>query len=97
MGSFDSFGFVGGTSSVAECVNYRTADTNASNSVLDAIARSLATSVDDLYADAGVEPPSKPEPTSARDAIASDQALTGAQRRALLEVYDGFIAANRQR
>jgi transcriptional regulator with XRE-family HTH domain len=66
-----------------------------SKRVVDAIARSLETSVDDLYAEAGIMPDPEPEPLdAARAAIETDPHLTARQRRALLEVYDSFIAVN---
>lgn len=63
-----------------------------SEQVIDAIARSLETSVDTLYEQAGLhrdEPPAE-----ARDAIERDQQLTNRQRRALIEIYDAFLTAN---
>src|ERR1044072_9507977 len=68
-----------------------------SERVLDAIARSLETSTDALYEQAGI----KPEPVAevvvdAREAIEADDRLTGRQRRALLETYDAFVAVNRR-
>jgi transcriptional regulator with XRE-family HTH domain len=68
-----------------------------SQRVVDAIARSLEVSVDALYADAGIAPTAAPAPSDVRHALQSDPALTSRQRRALLEVYDGFVALNEQR
>ena len=69
-----------------------------SEAVLTAIADSLETSVQRLYADAGfVEPP--PQDT-ADDAVGLPEQieaaveLTAAQRRALVEIYRGFVDAN---
>jgi transcriptional regulator with XRE-family HTH domain len=63
--------------------------------VVDAIARSLEMSVDALYAAAGLEPTEpEPEPPT-RAAIEAAEELTPRQRRALLEVYDAFVKANR--
>ena len=63
--------------------------------VVDAIANSLDTTTDALYEQAGMRPPGEPEPeSSARTAIEDDPRLTGRQRRALLEVYDSFVALN---
>lgn len=63
-----------------------------SGRVIDAIARSLDTSVETLYEEAGLDPE---EPVAgARQGIEADPSLTGRQRRALLEVYDGFVALN---
>jgi transcriptional regulator with XRE-family HTH domain len=67
-----------------------------SQRVLDAIARSLEISTDALYASAGLEPMRPPAPTDARAALEADPALTGKQKRALLEIYDGFIALNQR-
>ena len=68
-----------------------------SETVLTAIADSLETSVQRLYADAGfVEP--LPEDTVERVAlpeqIEAAKELTAAQRRALIEIYRGFVDAN---
>jgi transcriptional regulator with XRE-family HTH domain len=68
-----------------------------SQRVVDAIARSLEMSADALYAEAGIVPAPAPAQTDTRQALQSDPALTSRQRRALLEVYDGFVALNEQR
>lgn len=68
-----------------------------SEAVLDAIAESLATTADALYTEAGyVEPEAddEPEDVSLLDAIKAAEELTPAQRRALAEVYRGFVDAN---
>ncbi|WP_328327645.1 helix-turn-helix domain-containing protein [Kribbella sp. NBC_00382] len=69
-----------------------------SEAVLNAIADSLETSVQRLYADAGfVEPLSEDEDDPATGLPAQIEAaneLTATQRRALLEVYRGFVDAN---
>jgi len=69
-----------------------------SEAVLNAIAESLETSVDRLYDDAGfVEPDSRDEAESPGDLEADIEAaveLTAAQRKALVEIYRGFIDAN---
>ena len=71
-----------------------------SEAVLEAIADSLDTSTEELYARAGfVEPPvaeggDQPDLAAAIDSAAE---LTAAQRRAMAEVYRGFIAANHVR
>jgi transcriptional regulator with XRE-family HTH domain len=67
-----------------------------SQRVLDSIARSLETSADALYASAGVTPAPPPAATDVREALRDDPALTARQRRALLEIYDGLVAANRR-
>jgi transcriptional regulator with XRE-family HTH domain len=68
-----------------------------SQRVVDAIARSLEISVDSLYAEAGIEPVPEPASSDVRQALQSDPALTSRQRRALLEVYDGFVRLNELR
>src|SRR3954471_21136851 len=68
-----------------------------SERVLDAIARSLETSTDALYEEAGIAPePNAEGEMGTREAIEADERLTGRQRRAMLEVYDAFVAANRR-
>jgi transcriptional regulator with XRE-family HTH domain len=70
-----------------------------SERVVDAIARSLEMSADALYEEAGinVEDDQDDEVPGTRAAIEADPHLTARQRRALLEVYDGFMAANDRR
>jgi transcriptional regulator with XRE-family HTH domain len=69
-----------------------------SERVVDAIARSLEVSADALYEQAGINPTDENEQSSAvRAAIEADPALTGRQRRALLEVYDAFTAVGPRR
>ena len=63
-----------------------------SERVLDAIAESLQTSADALYEQAGIAVEDEPETSAVVAAIEADPALTPRQRRALLEVYDAFIA-----
>jgi transcriptional regulator with XRE-family HTH domain len=69
-----------------------------SETVLTAIADSLETSVQRLYADAGfVEPPPRdetPDAVGLPDQIEAAAELTAAQRRALIEIYHGFVDAN---
>ena len=68
-----------------------------SERVLDAIARSLEVSTDALYEQAGiVREPAGDDELGTREAIEADDRLTGRQRRALLEIYDAFLAANRR-
>jgi hypothetical protein len=66
--------------------------------VLTAIADSLETSVQRLYADAGfVEPSPGDEAVQAvglAEHIEAAVELTAAQRRALVEIYRGFVDAN---
>src|SRR4051794_29659961 len=68
-----------------------------SERVLDAIARSLETSTDALYEQAGIAPERDEEgEVATREAIEADDRLTGRQRRAMLEVYDAVLAVNRR-
>jgi transcriptional regulator with XRE-family HTH domain len=69
-----------------------------SERVVDAIARSLEVSADALYEQAGIKPTDDDEQSSAvRAAIEADSALTGRQKRALLEVYEAFISVGARR
>ncbi|HEY6795738.1 MAG TPA: helix-turn-helix transcriptional regulator [Kineosporiaceae bacterium] len=68
-----------------------------SEAVVTAIADSLQTTVDALYAEAGFVPPSAVDGDgdgSLTRAIAAAAELTPAQRRALAEVYQAFVDAN---
>jgi transcriptional regulator with XRE-family HTH domain len=65
-----------------------------SEQVLSAIAESLQTSADALYSAAGYVPESPPTPSGLLSAIGAATELTGAQRRALTEVYRSFVDAN---
>lgn len=68
-----------------------------SDAVLDAIAETLDVSADELYKMAGfVERPDSADHESAdlAAAIEAAQELTAAQRRAMLEMYRGFLDAN---
>jgi transcriptional regulator with XRE-family HTH domain len=69
-----------------------------SQRVVDAIARSLETSADALYEQAGVHVSDDADEVPAvRAAIQADRALTPRQRRALLDVYEAFVAAGERR
>jgi transcriptional regulator with XRE-family HTH domain len=73
-----------------------------SNAVLEAIANALQTNAEALYAQAGfVTPDSGRSSTDGESAvlaaIRSDPALTGAQRRALTEIYKSLLMANKVR
>jgi transcriptional regulator with XRE-family HTH domain len=63
-----------------------------SERVLDAIAETLQTSADALYEQAGIVIEDEPEASAVAAAIEADPALTQRQRRALLDVYDAFVA-----
>ena len=70
-----------------------------SDAVLNAIAESLQTSVDRLYDEAGFVEPHPHDDHDAGDGgleqqIAAATELTAAQRKALVEIYRGFIDAN---
>ena len=67
-----------------------------SERVIEAIARSLDTSADDLYEEAGLAVPRRDgEDGRARveAVLAADRALLPHQRRVLLDVYDALVAA----
>jgi transcriptional regulator with XRE-family HTH domain len=63
-----------------------------SERVVDAIARSLETSAEALYEQAGFVD-DEDEVSAVPTAIEADPALTPRQRRALLDVYEAFVAA----
>lgn len=70
-----------------------------SDAVLNAIAESLQTSVDRLYDEAGFVEPQHQEDDIAdggglEQQIAGAHELTAAQRKALAEIYRGFVDAN---
>jgi len=69
-----------------------------SEAVLDAIADSLQTSAEDLYAKAGFVGPddnaAENTLSELRTAIESASELTGRQRKVLLEMYQAFVDAN---
>jgi transcriptional regulator with XRE-family HTH domain len=64
-----------------------------SEKVMEAIAETLQTSADNLYAQAGLDA-DEVEGTGVLEAIQADPRLTAAQRRALVTTYEGFLAAN---
>ena len=64
-----------------------------SDRVVEAMARSLELSTDDLYEMAGIVPPDEAARSAVAAAVEADPALTPRQRRALLDVYDAFVAA----
>ena len=63
-----------------------------SEQVLQAIADALQVSSDTLYEQAG-RPREDDGPSAVERAIRDDEALTGRQRQAMLEVYRAFTAA----
>jgi transcriptional regulator with XRE-family HTH domain len=66
-----------------------------SDAVLNAIAESLKTTADSLYAEAGfVEPDDASPDAGVLHAIEAAEELTTPQRRALAEIYRAFVDAN---
>lgn len=64
-----------------------------SERVVDAIARSLKTTADALYAEAGLVADDTAGLDAVPAAIAADPELTPRQRRVMLDVYDAFVAS----
>jgi transcriptional regulator with XRE-family HTH domain len=69
-----------------------------SDEVLAAIAESLQTSAEHLYAEAGFVEPEQDEdadrPARLEAEILAAKEITAAQRKALVEIYRGFVDAN---
>jgi transcriptional regulator with XRE-family HTH domain len=61
--------------------------------VIEAMARSLEMSADDLYEMADIVPLDETTPSAVKEAIDADPALTPRARRALLDVYDALVLA----
>ena len=61
-----------------------------SERVMDAIARTLELSAEQLYQQAGRAAPGDEEATEVEEAIGRDHRLSARQRQALLEVYRSF-------
>jgi transcriptional regulator with XRE-family HTH domain len=68
-----------------------------SEQVLQGIAESLETTVDVLYAQAGLVTDDGEEDPPALAAIRADPALTARQRQALVEVYEAFTGRRSRR
>lgn len=68
-----------------------------SERVVEAIARSLQTSADALYAQAGLTADGDPEESDVVEAIRQDPALTARQRQTLIEVYESFTGHRTRR
>jgi len=66
-----------------------------SEKVVDAIARSLELSADALYEQAGIARGGDDEEPATVTAINEDPDLSARQRRALIEIYDAFVAKRR--
>jgi transcriptional regulator with XRE-family HTH domain len=64
-----------------------------SERVVDAIARSLQTSAEALYEEAGLVPEDDLSLDAVPTAIDADPALTPRQRRVMLDIYDAFVAS----
>jgi transcriptional regulator with XRE-family HTH domain len=64
-----------------------------SDRVVDAIARSLKTSAEALYEEAGLVADDAGGLDAVPAAIEADPALTPRQRRVLLDVYEAFVAS----
>jgi transcriptional regulator with XRE-family HTH domain len=65
-----------------------------SETVIDAIARSLKTSADALYEQAGLAVDDADDPRAGvQTALEADPALSPRQRRVLMDVYDSMVAA----
>ena len=64
-----------------------------SERVVEAIARSLETTAEALYEEAGLVAEEDATLTAVPAAIAADPALTPRQRKVMLEVYEAFVAA----
>ena len=62
-----------------------------SERVVEAIARSLETTAEALYEEAGLVADEDAEPAAVPLAIAADPALTPRQRKIMLEVYEAFV------
>ena len=62
-----------------------------SERVVEAIARSLQTSAEALYDEAGLVAEEDPAAGAVPAAIAADPALTPRRRKIMLEVYDAFV------
>ena len=68
-----------------------------SEQVLESIAKSLETSADALYDQAGIKRDAEDDGSAVIDAIKADDALTPRQRQALVQVYEAFVAQSRKR
>ena len=68
-----------------------------SEQVLESIAKSLETSADALYEQAGVSRDAADDGSAVVDAIKDDAALTPRQRQALIQVYEAFVATGRSK
>ena len=67
-----------------------------SERVVEAIARSLETTAEALYEEAGLVAEEDDASAAVPAAIAADPALTPRQRKIMLEVYEAFVAPARR-
>ena len=65
--------------------------------VLQQLARALRISAEQLYVRAGILDPEEHRATSVEMAVLSDDAITGRQKRVLIDVYNSFAAENAAR
>ena len=68
-----------------------------SERVVEAIARSLQTSADALYAQAGLGDESEADDNTVVEAIRADPRLTTRQRQTLIEIYESFTGERPRR
>ena len=61
--------------------------------ILQQVAQALKISVETLYVKAGILPEDDYRTSSVREAIDADEYLTDDQKRALLNVYESFLAS----
>lgn len=61
--------------------------------ILQQVAQALKISVESLYVKAGILPEDDYRTSSVREAIDADEYLTDDQKRALLNVYESFLAS----
>ncbi|MEQ8438989.1 MAG: helix-turn-helix transcriptional regulator [Ilumatobacter fluminis] len=61
--------------------------------ILQQVAHALKISVETLYVKAGILPDDEYRTSSVREAIDADEYLTDDQKRALLNVYESFLAS----
>jgi transcriptional regulator with XRE-family HTH domain len=68
-----------------------------SERVVESIARSLQTSADALYEQAGLDRDAEEEEPEVERALREDRGLTARQRQSLLGIYRAFLAENDSR
>ncbi|MAT05676.1 MAG: transcriptional regulator [Acidimicrobiaceae bacterium] len=61
--------------------------------ILQQVAQALKISVETLYVKAGILPDGDRRTSTVREAIEADEYLTDDQKRALVNVYDSFLAS----